>query len=204
MPLPLPIGWFMSYRFPLGLLVLALSAPLSGPASAEEVLLYDDPPPADAAFVRFLGQTGDSIDWKGLTFTPPEGSALSDYFVVHAPAIGHTAGDILSVLPGSVTLIEPAKNPAKVTIGLVNLGEGDISLKTADGKVAIIEGVKPSEAGWREVNPVSVAVQVYEGDTPLGAPLDLALRRNEHRTLVLGSDGALSDVTSAVVPGVVE
>lgn len=176
---------------------------ISTSVAADEVLLYDAPPPADAAFVRFLGRSEEKATWKGLTFESGDKS-LSDYFVVHAPKVDAQAGAFLIVLPDESVIEEPKKDVAKVTLGLVNLSGKPVSLRTADGKVEIIAQVEFDHAGWRAVNPVAVKAQIFVNDKPVGDPIEFKLRRNEHHTLVLGKDGSVQDIVSGVVSGVVE
>lgn len=188
----------MNLKFAVILLMLSTSI-----SKAEEVLLYDAPPPADAAFVRFLGFNGTSTTWNKIKFDSGN-NLLSDYFVVHAGAISAMPGEIISVLPGPIAIVEPFKNPAKVTMGLVNLSNSAVELRAKEGTISVIDPVAPTMAGWREVNPVSVSVQVYAGDNQVGESMSLMLRRNEHHTILIGPDQSVTDIVSVVVPGVIE
>ncbi|MGJ8585347.1 MAG: alginate O-acetyltransferase AlgF [Marinosulfonomonas sp.] len=181
---------------------------VSTPLFAQNEVLYEAPPPDDAAFVRFVGFDGvESTAWNGLNFRAGE-LGLDDYFVIHSEAAGLTEGDFITVIPGPdgnpISLIEPAKSVEKVVVALINLSSTALDLKTADGAIAIITGVEPLGAGFREVNPTSIAVQAFEGVNAVGEPVARVLRRGKHISFIAAADGTLTDLVSEIHPGVVE
>ena len=181
-------------RVVVRVLSLFALAYLSAPASADETALYDAALPADAAFVRFLGFPADgALDYLG-TAIPGAVRETGDYMVFRSEETNALhAGQILTVIPGDGTeaksLNEPARDRAKVLLGLVNLSAvAGITLRTQSGDIAIIDSVAPLDVGHRAVNPLKVTVQVHDGATPLGQPFDLTLRRDEHPTLIVNPD----------------
>ncbi|MBR3369690.1 MAG: alginate O-acetyltransferase AlgF [Rhodobacteraceae bacterium] len=162
------------------------------PVSAQEEALYDAPVPDDAAFVRFIGvdapTTVFGIDVSG------DGLSSPAYRVVRATGLdGAEAGASYTVLggqPDGTTLFqEPARDPARVMLALVNLTNADITLKTADGSIDIIGATGPRQMGFREINPVQVPVAVHAGDAQLGDVIPLSLRRGQNPALVVTVDG---------------
>lgn len=68
------------------------------------------------------------------------------------------------------------KNPRKALVSFYNLtGDGGISLKTADGKVSVIEPLGPVSVGNREINAVKISLGAFaDGETvALTPPVNL-------------------------------
>lgn len=190
------------------LVMMQLSLLISGNIAHSQDGLYAAPPPSDAVFVRFIGFSDTSLDWRGLQFNADETSTLEDYFVVHADTAGFEEGSMITVIPDQlgefVEIVEPVGSAGKISLGFVNLGGIAASLKTSDGKVAIVESVESFEVGFRQVNPISISVAVFAGSEEIGGVLDLILRRGQSATVVLSAHGELDLVESEFVPGVVE
>ncbi|MDX1456348.1 MAG: alginate O-acetyltransferase AlgF [Marinobacter sp.] len=79
---------------------------------------------------------------------------------------------------GELQILEDATfdNPRKALVSFYNLtGNGDVALKTADGKVAIVESVGPLATANRELNAVKVALGAFSSGQALAksAPVDL-------------------------------
>lgn len=184
-------------------LKIALALLLPALANAQDEALYRDPAPADAVFVRFIDAPKEISTWKGVTFGGPD-RPLSDYHVVHAKSVEGTPGDFLTVLQNGTVIIEPEKSAQLVQVGLINVSDLVLSLKTGDGNIEIIKSVASGESGWRDVNPITVETQVFSDQTPVGSPLNLALRRGEHQTILVKEDQSIIALSSVVLPGVVE
>ncbi|SHG95856.1 alginate O-acetyltransferase AlgF [Cognatishimia maritima] len=164
--------------------------------------LYDAPPPEDAGFVRFVGyETLDAPDLFGLSI-PDDLLASQDYLVVSAANHeGLEAGQYVTIIPGRDTApiihVEPARNREKVLATLINLSPAEaISLKTADGKIAVVAPIAPFEIAHREVNPIAVELAIFDGDAMLGEPSKVIFKRNQHVTYLVGNDGSVSRFTS--------
>ncbi|MDT4884241.1 Alginate O-acetyl transferase AlgF [compost metagenome] len=70
-----------------------------------------------------------------------------------------------------------------------------MSLKTADGKAAVVEAVGPDGNGQREVNPVKVNLALFDGDKKISDLKPVTLARGEVVCLyVTGSGNQLSPV----------
>lgn len=184
---------------------LVCAAIFASQAQAQDANLYAAPPPADAAFVRAFGFDG-VVQWNQFELS---GERIEgDYSAFHSGDVeGVETSAFLTLVPsddGMTVLDEPVKSAAKVTIGLINLMQSPITLKTSDGNVDIIEETLTSQANWREVNPISVSVQVFGNETSIGDTIDFTLQRNTHPTIVVGADATVNVVESNVLPGVLE
>lgn len=70
------------------------------------------------------------------------------------------------------------ENPRKALISFYNLTEsGGISLKTADGKVAVIEPVESLAVANREINAVKVALAAFDSGNALASTSPVNLQR---------------------------
>ena len=177
----------------IGTLIGATSA-----QAGDDDKLYGEPLPADAAFVRALGGAAAAeVEAFGVTL-----SADGNYTVVLADTTeGIETGQYVTVLPKANVTHVAQDDLGKVQIMFLNAGyEGDLSLKTADGKVAIAEAASNS-AGFREVNPIVVPVAVFAGSDVLGQSFELKLRRAENPTIFVTKDGEISQIVSKVIWG---
>lgn len=189
---------------PRSLLVgaLALAASILLPKAMAQDGLYEPSPPADSAFVRVLNAPAASIGPKRVA--APAGGA-SAYVVapqgeVTVQAGGRTqkfsvqAGRFYSVAVRGDRLAllvdPPAENRAKALLVLYNLGgAAGLALKTADGKTAVIEGVKSGASGSRAVNGVTVDLAVFAGPKKLGTLPGVKLERGRAYAVVVTSGG---------------
>ncbi len=100
--------------------------------------------------------------------------------------------------PGSTPkLVEEAafNNKQKALLRVQNLSDRSLSLKTADGKAAVVEAVDPNGSGQREVNPVKVSLALYDGDKKISDLKPVTLARGEVVCLyITGTDGKFSPV----------
>jgi hypothetical protein len=93
----------------------------------------------------------------------------------------------------------------KVLVTLANTAaDQTVSLKTADGTIVIIPAIGSGQLGFREVNPVQLALQVFGESGPIGESVDVVLRRNEHPTIIVGPDAEVRLVYSVPIPEPVE
>lgn len=172
------------WSWPLIPFFLIVGAPVSG----DDVALYDAPLPDDAAFVRFINVTQDATVFDALV-TADQMNA-PDFIVLRADTVeGMEAGAFYTVLPDATEstriVTEPARDPARVMVALINLSDTDLTLRTADGSIEIVAPVKPQDAGYRSMNPVQVPVAVFAGNEIRGEVLDLNMRRGQHPAVVV-------------------
>lgn len=196
----------------------AAFAPPPAPGSAPiirvdaESGLYDPAPPPGSAFVRVINATeaaelAATLDGAGWIKTDALGP--SAYRPVpagaHEAAIGGKsaalaieAGQFYSVVadgdaaaPGLTVMPDPKLDSmAKALISLYNLTDRPaLSLKTADGKVAVIESVAAEATGNRQVNPLKVQFAVFEGDHPIATIDEVAIERGAAYSVIVTDIG---------------
>ncbi|AZI43748.1 hypothetical protein EHF33_03130 [Deinococcus psychrotolerans] len=171
--------------------------------------LYDAAPPANSAFVRVLNAPAATLGDKAVT---ADKAAASVYVVVpqgdFTAKIGSVsgklkveAGKFYSVVADGAKLnllTDPsAENRAKALLVIYNLSKAaSVDLKTADGKTAVVSGVKPGESGSRAVNGITVDLAAFSGSKPLGTLKGVKLERGSAYALVL-TDSGLTLTTSS-------
>ncbi|GAA4002608.1 alginate O-acetyltransferase AlgF [Deinococcus rubellus] len=182
---------------------------LSGTTVLAQELLYDPAPPANSAFVRVLNAPSATLGDKAVT---ADKGAASVYVVIpqgdFTAKIGGTsgklkveAGKFYSVVADGTKLnllTDPsADNRAKALLVIYNLSKiVSIDLKTADGKTAVVSGVKPGESGSRAVNGITVDLAAFSGTKALGTLKGVKLERGSAYALVL-TDSGLTLTTSS-------
>ena len=163
-------------------LALAMFLP-SGAMAAGDEGLYDPAPPPGSAFIRFLRDNSSSgsvpVKANGKIFDYLDFKEVSSYFVIPHGEVKAEIGALSSNFPAEegkfYTVIlgdnnkldvktDPVNNNlAKAQIILYNLsGEGDISLKTSDGKIDIIPSLASGQVSEKKINPVKVSMAVYK------------------------------------------
>ncbi|UVE16870.1 alginate O-acetyltransferase AlgF [Pseudomonas sp. LS44] len=104
---------------------------------------------------------------------------------------------LVSLPAGQPRLVEekPYTNKQKALLRVQNLSNTPLSLKTADGKTAVVDNVAPQGSGDREINPVKVNLALYDGDKKVSDLKPVTLERGEVVCLyVTGSTGKLAPV----------
>ena len=186
------------------LAVVAVTAVLftaSAYAENEDEGLYDALPPEGSVFVRFIhaqagteGELDPYVNGRqrdGVKFT-----GVKPYGVVPPGNIKLALGDVVS----KEFEAEPSKfytvvfqnnelsihedpqiqDDLKAQMLVYNLTSRDnITLKTADGKVAVVGPLKAGEIADREINPIKVSFAVYAGDEVFAELSDWPLERKE-------------------------
>ena len=166
------------------------------PALAEDNSLYAEAAPSDASFVRFIGyKDAKEAQFSGHTFALPS-DADGKYIPVSSALLKNVAsGSYVSVLraaDGTQDIItERARTrQSKVAVLLINATEKQLELRLADGSTPVIENVAPASAGQREVNPVAIALGVFEVGARIPvATFDVALRRGQNISFVADHTG---------------
>jgi alginate O-acetyltransferase complex protein AlgF len=180
----------------------ALACLLLGLALAQDTGLYDPAPPADSAFVRVINVPAATLGGKAVIALK---GAASPYVVIpqgeFAAKLGMTtsklkveAGKFYSVvnIGSKVTLLtdQAAENRAKALLTIYNLSKSaTVDLKTADGKTAVVAGVKTGESGSRAVNGITVDLAAFAGPKALGTLKGVKLERGNAYALVLTDTG---------------
>ena len=171
--------------------------------------LYDPAPPANSAFVRVLNAPTATLGDK--TVTADKGAA-SPYVVIPqgdvtikvgsvSSKLKVEAGKFYSVVPGitALTLVpdQAADNKAKALLTIYNLSKSPaVDLKTADGKTAVVTGVKPGESGSRAVNGITVELAAFSGTKMLGSLKSTALQRGSAYAIVVTDSGVTMTTSS--------
>ena len=107
---------------------------------------------------------------------------------------GVSAGSYITVLHNSgvaKTITEAARdNKSKVHLFLVNGTTDALELRLADGSVPVIEDVTSMASGARAVNPVKIALGVFQegADTPI-AVFDVTMKRGHNLSFVADAEG---------------
>lgn len=196
-----------SYACALALGVSAFSA------LADEGGLYGPQAPKGSAFVRAYNAGASELDVSvgntALNDVAPLGS--SDFKFLPAGNYNAQVGSAsvpvklesdryytLVSQPGAEPRLveEPAfKNKQKALLRVQNLSDAKLTLKTADGKTAVVADVAPQGRGEREINPVKVGLALFDGNRKVSDLKPVSLQRGEVVCLyVTGSGGKLSPV----------
>ena len=182
----------------LAFILIVLAMFVLVPASrADDKALYGPDAPPGSAFIRVFNASGtsevvpqvgndalDEVDaWEASEFGfVPAGQ--------HAVRVGGASRTVTlaadryytAVADGSsIHLIENEQfsNRLKALIILYNLTDEELSLKTSDGSVKVIEPVAQDSFGQREVNPARVQLAVYNGVQKLASAPQVNLARGK-------------------------
>lgn len=186
------------YRFLAAALaiVLAGAALLAASAARADEGLYGPAAPPGSAFVRVFNGTAQSLidarvgpedfneipsfDASEFTFLPPGTYELTAGSVRHKLTLQADRFYTAAVLNGKVEVLENARytNRMKALVMVYNLsGDGDLSLKTADGRTPVVENVKPNAIGQREVNAIRAQFALYKGSQRVAPVREVNLER---------------------------
>ena len=194
--------------------MLTAIAVLSGIASAQDLAgLYAPAPPPDSAFVRIINATATplSATLGSKAATAPK-AGISTYVVVPqgnvAAKVG-AASNTLAVVTGKfysavwngktfrLMTDVSADDRAKAQLTVYNLStKPALDLKTADGKLSVVGGVKPGESGTRAVNGITVDLAVFGGSKALATFKGAALERGNAYAIVVTDGGSSMTVSS--------
>ncbi|WP_407569894.1 alginate O-acetyltransferase AlgF [Deinococcus altitudinis] len=183
-------------------MTVTLLLALTSLAAAQTAGLYDPAPPANSAFVRVLNAPTATVGDKVVT---ADKGAASTYVVIPqgdvtakvggvSSKLKVEAGKFYSVVSSGTTLTlltdQAADNKAKALLTIYNLSKsGSIDLKTADGKTAVVGGVKPGTSGSRAVNGITVDLAAFDGAKALGTLKSVKLERGSAYALVVTDTG---------------
>jgi alginate O-acetyltransferase complex protein AlgF len=176
---------------------LLLSGFFALPAQANDAALYGPAAPKGSAFVRLYNAGGQDVDANigniHLETTSPQDSTDFSFLPngSHSAKIGEQSIAVqlapehyytLVNLPGKqLALVEdpPFTNRQKALLRVQNLSDVSLTLKTADGKTAVVENVVPQSHGDREINPVKVNLALFDGERKVVDLPSVALERGE-------------------------
>jgi alginate O-acetyltransferase complex protein AlgF len=195
----------------LSLLLTLSFTPL---ARAADDGLYAAAPPPGSAFVRFVNaESAQSLKGsvRGKAFPTLSAGHAGPYMPVAqgdaainlgSASATHTlkpGGHYSAISMGGrlVVLDEPVNdNKLKTQIILINASkQKDITLKTADGSVSVIDAVAPGQLNARQVNPVKTGFSVYAGGNKVASLNEQSLERGAGYAVVV-YDGASGPVAS--------
>ncbi len=173
------------------LFVLAVST-LPGPVRAADNELYDDPPPEDAVFIRWIEEApapdlfGTSLPMETSDVFHPVSAALTtgtqvgSFYTAAVDATGHLA-----------VIREPDREDrSKVLLTLLNLSDDHARLVLSDQNIDVIGATDINSAGGRTVNPVTATLSVVTSSGAVLGSFDVQLRRGQNITFVARPDGA--------------
>ena len=171
--------------------------------------LYDPAPPANSAFVRVLNTPTATLSDKVVT---ADKGAASVYVIIPQgdliAKVGNItsklkveAGKFYSVVSSGTTLTlitdQAADNKAKALLTIYNLSKSaSVDLKTADGKTAVVSGVKPGTSGSRAVNGITVELAAFTGTKVLGSLKSVSLERGSAYAIVVTDSGVTMTTSS--------
>lgn len=208
-----PLGWTRIRRFQRlqriqrGAAMASLCALLAtAPAQAQ---LYAAAAPANSAFIRVYNNTANAgLPVQIGTAAQPALMAYSagDYqFLppgevlvragVHQKTMSLAANHYYTAVVSREGLVpyelSGVLNRLKAVVAIFNLMPATtLSLKTADGKASVFEGVVPGQAAQREINPLKLTLAVFDQATLLGAAPPVALDRGKVFSLFVSGTAA--------------
>lgn len=170
-------------------------------SAAGEDALYAPTAPAGSAFIRVVnassGTALDSVTIGGKTLSNIQPLQVTPYIFLkpgqYNLAIGPQTHKSLTLAAstfytavrgpkGKVTLIQDHSfhNPRKALIAFYNLmPDNTLSLRTRDGKVTVVKGVKAMATGDREINAVKITLAAYGKGKALASFTPVSLQRGK-------------------------
>jgi alginate O-acetyltransferase complex protein AlgF len=173
------------------------------PAQAGDNGLYASAPPAGSAFVRFVSAEGGRLkgNVRGKDFPALSAGQVGAYAPVSPGKADIALGQVsvnYDLKPGHLyiaalsrgklaILEEPANdNKLKTQIVLLNLSSHkNVSLKTTDGSVSVIDSVESGKLGVRPVNAIKTGFSIYAGGTKISSLAEKSLERGAGYTVVV-------------------
>lgn len=104
----------------------------------------------------------------------------------------------IAYLPDSMKSfqLEGFKSQLKAMVVMMNLfPDKTLSLKTADGKVTVLDAVAPFKAGQREINPLSVSLGLFDGDRKMVDVPPVTFERGKASSLIVGGTSTVPILT---------
>lgn len=190
------------------LLALCLATPVLASAQDGNAALYDAVAPAGSAYVRMLNLTANGselmVSGKSAAQKIAAGKLGNYLFVApgaHKLAAGGASLETELKANSATTLIYDGKqlkaiadtyteDSKKAQIAFYNLTDKPLSLKTLDGKHAVVESVASGQSGSRPVNEIKIGFAAYAGEQNLAKFDELFLKKGRSYSYVVIPDGA--------------
>ena len=190
------------------LLALCLATPVLASAQDGNAALYDAVAPAGSAYVRMLNLSaaGSELMVSGKSAAQKVGAGqLGNYLFVAPGTHKLTAGSATLQTElkanSATTLIfdgqqlkaiadSYSEDSKKAQIAFYNLTDTPLSLKTLDGKHAVVEGVAGGQAGSRQVNEIKIGFAAYAGEQNLARFDELFLKKGRSYSYLVIPEGA--------------
>jgi alginate O-acetyltransferase complex protein AlgF len=170
----------------------------TAPVLAGDEALYGPAAPPDSAFVRVFNATPNSVEQASVgteSFNDILSYESSEFVFLPAGNYTLTIGAVkqpitlnknrfyTAVYDGRAVKVldnERYSNRMKALIMVYNMVDGvELTLKTADGKTAVVDKVAPNAYGSREVNPVKTQLALYSGDQRVAAVKQVNFERGK-------------------------
>ncbi len=180
---------------------------------ADDAALYGPAAPKGSTFVRLYNASNQEVSAQVGTASLEDVGPLASTDFSFMPGGNYSAKvgsqnmsvqlgadryyTLVNLPSGQPRLVEekPFRNKQKALLRVQNLTDTPLSVKTADGKTAVVENVAPQSAGDREINPVKVNLALFAGNQKVSDLKPVALTRGEVVCLyVTGSSGKLAPV----------
>ena len=212
---PQPLGLRIGLLLILALLLIAAGWP-RGLQAADEGL-YGAAAPPNSAFVRVFNASAQPLSAirigdQNIDEVAPR--SASDFVFLPAGSqvlnsgsgnqnLSLQAGRYYTVVredSGFTILDNPRmENRLKALVLFYNLTDGGtLGLKTADGRSAVVEGVKPDSFGSREVNAIKASLAVYDGATKVADARPQGLERGRAYSLFATGPASAPQLTWVV------
>lgn len=179
-------------------MLLLTAALAAGPVRAGDEGLYGPVAPPDSAFVRVFNATPTSVEnaavgsedfndvlgyeASGFVFLPPGGYTLTVGSAKQQVTLRKNRYYTAVYEDGKIKMLDNDRytNHLKALVIVYNLLDGiELSLRTADGKTAVIDKVAPNSYGTREVNPVRTQLALFKGQQRLAPVRQVAFERGK-------------------------
>ncbi len=158
--------------------------------------LYAPPPPADAAFVRYLGDDaialgGVKLEGQKYQLVKQGAYTLSRHNEVAGLQVDAGKRYTLSAYTGLHLLQDPQlENRSRSMLVLYNFTDKPaLDLVTADGKLSIINGVGANMNGSRVVQPLQVDLAIAANGSQIAKIEPIALERGGSYSLIATGSG---------------
>jgi len=183
-------------------LLLTLFCYVSPSRAAGDEGLYGAAAPPGSAFVRVFNATPQPLDGirvgsQSINEVGPQTASDFVFLPAGSQALSTATGNQTILLQAGryytvvreaqgFTVLDNARhdNRLKALVLFYNLTDGKtLTLKTADGSAAVVDGVKPDSYGSREVNAIKATLAVYDGGTKVADARPLGLERGRAYSL---------------------
>ncbi len=181
--------------------LLLLSAPGRARAAGDEGV-YGAAAPEGSAFVRVFNATTESLAGGRIAdqnIDEVNGNTASEFVFLppgsHTLNIGGASQPLTLAANRYYTVVRTAsgfsvfdngrhENRLKALVLFYNLTDGAaLSLRTADGKAAVVEATSPKQFGSREVNAIKATMAVYDGGQKLADARPIGMERGRAYSL---------------------